>query len=281
MFHTFQFPSVINLNVGGCLFATRLSTLTKYSDSMLAVMFSGRHDLDKDCNGNFFIDRDGTYFNHILNFLRHEELPPAEHAEKVLHDAVYYGIDSLVEILKNSPALFTEYVVRENIRKKLVEYEILKHDIISMAREQAIQNSALVSKVWLVSTKNQPIPTDLRLSKQVFKQFFKRFKTYATFESCYGKFCVHFPAEYVDGNPENMMDLIAGCLMHDFKKNGYRGHYKSESVMDSDGKIKTITWGDEEFHVSTSCHEFTFEWIDSDSITCTVSKHVQSNHGGC
>lgn len=52
-----QFPSIINLNVGGKLFATRLMTLQRFSDSMLAVMFSGRHTIDKDNDGNYFIDR--------------------------------------------------------------------------------------------------------------------------------------------------------------------------------------------------------------------------------
>ena len=58
----FQFPNVISLNVGGYIFTTSLSTLLKYEDSMLAVMFSGRHDIVKDENGHYFIDRDGKYF---------------------------------------------------------------------------------------------------------------------------------------------------------------------------------------------------------------------------
>jgi hypothetical protein len=36
---------------------------------MIGVMFSGRHALPKDETGNFFIDRDGSHFHHILNFL--------------------------------------------------------------------------------------------------------------------------------------------------------------------------------------------------------------------
>ena len=53
----FQFPNVINLSVGGKKFATRLTTLRKYPDSMLAVMFSGRHAVDTDQENNYFIDR--------------------------------------------------------------------------------------------------------------------------------------------------------------------------------------------------------------------------------
>ncbi|EDO35231.1 predicted protein [Nematostella vectensis] len=59
-------PDVIPLNVGGCYFVTRRSTLMKDSDSMLAVMFSGRHHLDTDNEGRYFIDRDGTLFKHGL-----------------------------------------------------------------------------------------------------------------------------------------------------------------------------------------------------------------------
>ncbi|XP_061902551.1 BTB/POZ domain-containing protein KCTD7 isoform X2 [Entelurus aequoreus] len=57
-----EFPEVISLNVGGTYFTTRLSTLRRYDDTMLAAMFSGRHHIPRDAEGRFFIDRDGAYF---------------------------------------------------------------------------------------------------------------------------------------------------------------------------------------------------------------------------
>ena len=79
-----QLPRVIPLNVGGCHFVTTLSTLIKDKDSMLAAMFSGRHELDTDSEGRYFIDRDGTYFKEILNYLRDStQLPSAERALEV------------------------------------------------------------------------------------------------------------------------------------------------------------------------------------------------------
>jgi len=37
---------------------------------MLSAMFSGRHNVTKDEDGRYFIDRDGTHFRYILNYLR-------------------------------------------------------------------------------------------------------------------------------------------------------------------------------------------------------------------
>ena len=66
---------IIDLNVGGTRYTTSRSTLTNYPESMLGVMFSGRHDIEamKCSDGSVFIDRDGTHFRHILNYLRDGE----------------------------------------------------------------------------------------------------------------------------------------------------------------------------------------------------------------
>lgn len=260
----YKFPSVVNLSVGGKKFATRLSTLRKYPDSMLAVMFSGRHEVDKDQDNNYFIDRDGTYFHYILNFLRNaEDLPPFGEAEEVLTEAMYYGIEDLVDILKSSPPMFAEMVVRENIRSKLLVYNFVKDELIRQAREQAVKDGAIVSTVRLVTTKNQPIPRDLQFSKQVYKQYFKKFKTYKTFEQWFGQYSVNLPSEDVDGYPDDVMDSVASCLQYDLVKEGYRVQQRSEGIHAEQNKIKTVTWCDEEFHVCMSCHIFKFDWLGS------------------
>lgn len=67
-----RFKHVVKLNVGGAKFETTLSTLQRYPSSMLGTMFSGRDGIDVpvDDDGYVFIDRDGTHFRTILNFLR-------------------------------------------------------------------------------------------------------------------------------------------------------------------------------------------------------------------
>ena len=99
----YQFASIVTLNLGGHFYTTRLSTLCRYPDSMLATMFSGRHNIDQDSNGNYFLDNNGIYFSYLLDYLRNETLPPKEMAALVYKEAGYYGISNLQEALSNSP----------------------------------------------------------------------------------------------------------------------------------------------------------------------------------
>eukprot|EP00457_Paulinella_chromatophora_P005211 gb/GEZN01005225.1/.p1 GENE.gb/GEZN01005225.1/~~gb/GEZN01005225.1/.p1 ORF type:complete len:476 (-),score=86.17 gb/GEZN01005225.1/:101-1528(-) len=65
-------PDQIHLNIGGRFFYTSLATLTFAggSTSFFASMFSGRFPIIWDKQDRIFIDRDGTYFRYILNYLR-------------------------------------------------------------------------------------------------------------------------------------------------------------------------------------------------------------------
>ena len=106
--HKFQ-SSQIKLDVGGKRFTTSLSTLTREQDSMLAVMFNGRHELTSDSKGAYFIDRDGTHFRYVLNFLRDGEVClPSDHGVLVelLREADYYQLSRLskaIERFLNAP----------------------------------------------------------------------------------------------------------------------------------------------------------------------------------
>ena len=87
-----QFKQRVKLNVGGSKFETTLSTLTRYPESMLGAMFSGRHELPPDEEGRVFIDRDGTHFRVILNFLRTGclDVPHSDQAAKELKRELEY-----------------------------------------------------------------------------------------------------------------------------------------------------------------------------------------------
>lgn len=130
------FSNAIDLNVGGCHYTTSLSTLRKYDDSMLAVMFSGRYDLVKDENGKYFIDRDGTHFGHILNYIRCDQMPPESVALDVLREAEFFCISSLIHKLENSSPCVISLRRRESFRRLIPDYEHMKTDIIVRSTEK-------------------------------------------------------------------------------------------------------------------------------------------------
>uniref|UniRef100_T1JJI6 KHA domain-containing protein n=1 Tax=Strigamia maritima TaxID=126957 RepID=T1JJI6_STRMM len=99
----------ISLNIGGRKFVTTRSTLTtKDPGSMLARMFADVNDSNQlwlnitDKHGAYLIDRNPTYFEPILNYLRHGRLILNNNInpEGVLEEAKFFGIDSLISLLE-------------------------------------------------------------------------------------------------------------------------------------------------------------------------------------
>ena len=100
-----NFESAIKLNVGGHIYQTSLETLKKCPGSLLAKMFSACFDLKQGNDGCYFIDRDGTHFRHILNYLRSGTAPflsvLKRDTEEILEEAKHYGLVGLVQAVNN------------------------------------------------------------------------------------------------------------------------------------------------------------------------------------
>ena len=101
-----HFASTIKLNVGGQHFTTSLQTVTKDPGSMLHAMFSGRFDTKPAEDGSYFIDRDGTHFRYILNYLRTGRLLLPDDKlvrEELLEEAEFYQIRGIIDELRPQP----------------------------------------------------------------------------------------------------------------------------------------------------------------------------------
>ncbi|XP_018921957.1 BTB/POZ domain-containing protein KCTD6-like isoform X1 [Cyprinus carpio] len=119
----------VTLNVGGHLYTSSISTLQRYPDSMLGAMFRGDFPTTRDAQGNYFIDRDGTLFRYILNFLRTSELTlPVDFMEMDLlrKEADFYQIEPLIQCLSDPKPLYPldtfEQVVELSSTRKLSKY---------------------------------------------------------------------------------------------------------------------------------------------------------------
>ena len=111
-----HFSSTVKLNVGGQHLTTSVQTLKKDPNSMLAAMFSGKFEMKPSEDGSFFIDRDGTYFRFILNYLRNGELILPEGAtflKELEAEAKFYQLQGILDELKPKEP-FEESVILTN-----------------------------------------------------------------------------------------------------------------------------------------------------------------------
>ncbi|XP_033111069.1 BTB/POZ domain-containing protein KCTD6-like [Anneissia japonica] len=128
---------VVNLNVGGCIYTTSRSTLTRYPDSLLGSMFSDRLPTNVDDGNRYIIDRDGPTFRHILNFLRQSKLilPDGFQEWDILSaeaDYYYYQIQELIQIINETRQSATAYEFME------VEYNPSGHILNFLRRSKLI-----------------------------------------------------------------------------------------------------------------------------------------------
>lgn len=86
---------VVQLNIGGKIFQTTTDTLTQKGTNFFTALLDGSIDSTRDENGAYFIDRNGTLFEPLLDFLRsgnlfiHKGLSRAA----ILEEANFYSIE--------------------------------------------------------------------------------------------------------------------------------------------------------------------------------------------
>lgn len=87
----------MSLNVGGVIFMTRKSTL-KASNSF----FSGLVASCEEHNAPIFVDRDPTFFRHILNYMRGAKTYPNDESsvQQLIVEAEFYSMVEYVQFLR-------------------------------------------------------------------------------------------------------------------------------------------------------------------------------------
>jgi len=140
----------ILLDVGGCHFSTTIETLTTIPESILGRMFSGRFPIQFTRDGRVFIDRDGTHFRHILNFLRDPESwrltdKDKQLVEELRIEAKFYALEDPM-FKKNN---------RVPRSQKWLEGKVKVHSFSSQYTSAPASNIVDTTKVYWLSDKGQ------------------------------------------------------------------------------------------------------------------------------
>jgi len=97
--------SAVVLNVGGQIFETTVSILTRDPYSVLAALCRVQPAIAPDAQtGVYYLDRDWWLFRHILAFLRSHVLPnELETLKEMYVEASYYRLESLQRAIEELP----------------------------------------------------------------------------------------------------------------------------------------------------------------------------------
>jgi len=92
----------VTLNIGGRLFSTTKSTLTRDPNNMLSRIVSDDWDTFRDASGSYLLDRPPEYFAPVLHYLRSGSLVLDNNvkAAGVLEEAKFYGVQGISELLE-------------------------------------------------------------------------------------------------------------------------------------------------------------------------------------
>ena len=95
-------PDKILLNIGGTRFHTTRASLERSEFFGALLDHNHRSKTHFESDGSIFIDRDGTHFRHILNYLRDKTVPDLSLSERkqLLVEARYYKITGLIAELQ-------------------------------------------------------------------------------------------------------------------------------------------------------------------------------------
>ena len=130
---------------------------------MLHAMFSGRFDTKPGEDGSYFIDRDGTHFRHILNYLRTGKLVLPDDKVvrmKLLNEAEFYQIDGILDELKANPFKDSAILSSEQ-RKTLIDWlkdtceSPIEKTIMCCYTEFLAMDGPLLTSITVVITKDQ------------------------------------------------------------------------------------------------------------------------------
>jgi len=114
---------IIKLNIGGFRYLTTEATLNSKGDNFFTGLLNNKIPSIRDEDGYYFVDRNGKYFEPILDYLRSGEffIPEGMRKEKVLAEADFFLIEPIRQDYKRlKRALYDTDNVGEGVLLKKI-----------------------------------------------------------------------------------------------------------------------------------------------------------------
>ncbi|KAM6439024.1 potassium channel regulatory protein [Rhynochetos jubatus] len=219
---------VVVLSVGGVRFVTRASTLQQFPESRLARMLNDDDREFKLVNGEFFVDRDGTLFSYIMDFLRTLQVSlPTDFSDwqRLQREAEFYGLYSLADLLSQEHLLKPRLEILE-VRFSFQEMQAFfrifgscSTTVETLAEQIAVFTGQQSGQSW-----NSPFPSQ----KPLVPLPLERPSHHDVVFQCGTDYSAgdQFVARYVSIKPDNRKLInganVLGLLLDSLLKDGFR-----------------------------------------------------------
>ena len=150
--------TTVILDVGGSIFKVARQTLQRYPESMLAKLVSEDWKPQDDNSTPVFIDRDGSRFQFVLDFLRDGKvhLPASVSAEALRADFAYYGLPDGGKITRDH--LGFSHVFRINECLNTIESKAVAAEALKLALNKALSTNSKWVDVRDEDLGSSPLP---------------------------------------------------------------------------------------------------------------------------
>ena len=179
---------IITLNVGGVSFSTTRCTLCNIESTYFARRFGGQYDEAPKLNGQHFIDRDGTHFRYILQYLRDGKVvfpKGMEELKQLLGEAHFYGMDLMVQRIETEiHSLKSHEEPYEAFLRQIKQQQDSQHsslrdissklsdvqDLVRRSLGITAASAALIAKSAMVHDNSDMLLTELEEIKEVLEK---------------------------------------------------------------------------------------------------------------
>ncbi|NWU72428.1 KCNRG protein, partial [Pterocles burchelli] len=219
---------VVVLSVGGVRFVTWASTLQQFPESRLARMLNNDDQEFKLVNGEFFVDRDGTLFSYIIDFLRTLQVSlPTDFSDyqRLRREAEFYGLHPLADLLSQEELLKPRMEILE-VRFSLQEMQAFfrifgscSTTVETLAEKITVFTGQQSGQSW-----NSPFPSQ----KPLVPLPLERPSHHDVIFQCGTDYSAgdQFVARYVSVKPDNRKLIngtnVLGLLLDTLLKDGFR-----------------------------------------------------------
>ncbi|NXS54828.1 KCNRG protein, partial [Brachypteracias leptosomus] len=219
---------VVVLSVGGVRFVTQASTLQQFPESRLARMLNDEDWEFKLVNGEFFVDRDGTLFSYIMDFLRTLQVSlPTDFSDyqRLQREAEFYGLCPLANLLSQEHLLKPRPEILE-VRFSLQEMQAFfrifgscSSTVGTLAEQITVFTGQQSGQSW-----NSPFPSQ----KPLVPLPLERPSHHDMVFQCGTDYSAgdHFVARYVSIKPDSRKLIngtnVLGLLLDTLLKDGFR-----------------------------------------------------------